>query len=358
VSIRVGLIGLNYGGQVHLPAFKANPKFDVVAVCARSVERAEAVAREHGIPRWYSDARRLIASRLDLVAIASPPPTHAGFAAAALAAGKHVLVEVGYTGTAADARVLAEMAREHRRVGAAAFAARFVPSLRHVGDVLAQGVLGEPRLMHMDFFSRFLAQPVAGYDWMWDAEHGGGILANFVAHGVDLARRWFGPVLAVDASLATRGAVPEHRAGGAVADDTGQVALHFANGMLATFSFSAAIAAIRTQIGLHGSLGSVLVQGFGDETEILNTGDTQARPLFAPTVYLEATRGETGLLGGLPVLLERLGTAISTGEAAPDLPTLDQALEIQCILEAARQSAREHRRVSIAEVGELPAQID
>src|SRR5690554_3623558 len=113
MAIRVGLLGLNYGARVHLPAFKSNTRYEVVAVCARTPGRAEAVAREFNVPNWYTDARQLIAApEVDLVSIATPPLTHAGHAAAALAAGKHVLVEIAFVNTLADARVLVDMARQ------------------------------------------------------------------------------------------------------------------------------------------------------------------------------------------------------------------------------------------------------
>jgi predicted dehydrogenase len=267
----------------------------------------------------------------------------------ALAAGKHILVDVAYTSSAADARVLAALAHERGRVGAVAYSMRFVPTIRHVNDVLALGGLGHPRLLHMDFYSSFLAERPNAVPWLWAAEHGGGIVANFLVHAIDMITRWFGPVAAVEATLETRAnAIPppgEDRP----AEDTGLLSLHMENGMLATFSFSAAVAVLRTQIAIHGTTGSLMVQGFGDESELLSMGEVSSRPLFPPTPYLEETRGETGLLGGLPVLLERLASAIGGGPA-PDLPTLDEALEVQRIVDAARRSARERRQVLISEV--------
>jgi len=351
MSIRVGLIGLHYGAQVHLPAFKANTKYDLVAVCARTPGAAEAVAAEHHIPYWYTDARQLMAARVDLIAIASPPPTHAGYAAAALAAGKHVLVEVAYTGCAADARVLTELAQAHGRQGAVAYALRFVPTLRHVTNVLDQGVLGRLRLMHMDFYNSFLAEAPNTYPWMWAADHGGGIFANFMAHGLDLACRWFGPVAAVEAGYGTRAPLTARPAGAAPAEDTGVVAVQFEGGMFATFSFSAVVATRRNQMTLHGSKGSLMVDNYGESAELLNLGDDTPRPLYPPTVYLEETRGETGLLGGFPVLLDRLAAAINGDGPATDLPTLEEAFEIQRVVDATRIAAREHRQVYIREVG-------
>jgi predicted dehydrogenase len=307
------------------------------------------VAQEQGVPRWYTDPRKLIASKLDLVAIASPPPTHASYAAMALAAGKHVLVELAYVSSAADARVLCDLAEARGRLGAVAYPMRFVPTIRHVGDVLSLGGLGRPRLFHMDFYSSFLAQRPNEFPWLWAAEHGGGIVANFLIHCIDMVTRWFGPVRAVEATLETRANAVAPRGETRPADDTGLLSLHLENGMLATFSFSAVVAVVRTQIAIHGTGGSLLVQGFGDESELLTMGEVSSRPLFPPTPYLEETRGETGLLGGLPVLLERLASAIAGGYA-PDLPTLDEALEIQRIVDAARRSAQERRQVLISEV--------
>ncbi len=349
MAIRVGLLGLKYGAQVLLPALKSNHRFDVVAVCARTPGQAEAVAQEQSIPRWYTDPRKLIASALDLVVIATPPPSHAGYAAAALAAGKHVLVEVAYVGCAADARVLSDLARQSDRVGAVLYPMRFVPTIRHVGDVLGQNGLGRMRHVQMDFYTSALAERPNELPWMWAAEHGGGIAANFLVHAIDLVTRWFGPVVSVDATLTTRAEAAPQPGGAAPADDTGVLALRLQSGLLATFSFSAAVAVVRTELALHGAKGSLLIHGFGDESELLTMGATTSRPLFPPTPYLEETRGETGLLGGLPVLLDRLASAIGGGPA-PDLPTLDEALQIQRILDAGRRSARERRQVLIQEV--------
>jgi predicted dehydrogenase len=351
MAIRVGLIGLHHGAQVHLPAFKANTRFDLVAVCARTPGAAEQVAAAHNIPYWYTDARQLLAARLDLIAIASPPPTHAGYAAAALAAGKHVLVEVAYMGSAADARVLCGLAQAHGRLGAVAYGLRFVPMLRHVATILEQGVLGRLRLMHMDFYNNLMVGASQTYPWLWAGEYGGGIFANFISHGLDLASRWFGPVAAVEATYATRMPLAGLRVGRAPAEDTGVVAVHFEKGMLATFGFSAVVATRQNRLTLHGTEGSLIIENYGESAELLRMGGDVPRPLFPPTAYLEETRGDTGLLGGFPVLLDRLATAITGDGPAPDLPTLAEALEIQRVVDAARLSAREHRQVFIREVG-------
>jgi predicted dehydrogenase len=379
MTIRVGVIGLNHGLQVHLPAYKASPSYEVVAVCARSAERAKAAALEHHIPGWYADARQLITSdEVDLVSIASPPYTHSGFTAAALASGKHVVTEIAFVCSTLDARVLLEMSHEMGRVGAPAYVLRYTPILRLVTDLLAQNRIGRPRLMRFETFSSFLARAGQGPRWIWDMENGGGILANYTSHALDLARRWFGPVKEVDGTLATfadvsapdgRGplapqspsdphwpalarAGPGRTAG--LADDTGFVTLHFESGMLAAFSHSAVTAYPRTSIELHGSEGSLLIEGFGDEATLLPMGGGEAQPLFPPEQYLEETRGHRGLLGAFDVFLDRLAAAITNDATPPhvprDLPTIADGLEVTRLVDAARLASRQRRRIRLDEI--------
>lgn len=378
MTIRVGLIGLNYGAQVHLPTYKAHAKYEVVAVCARTKGAAEKVAKTHNLPRWYVDARDLINDKdIDLVSIVSPPGTHAGFAAAALAAGKHVVVEVGFVCDAPDARLLTTMARERERVGAAAYVLRFSPLLRHVGDLVKQNALGPIRLMRFDSFSNFLAVPNQQYRWIWEAENGGGILLNFTAHAIDLARQWLGPVQAVEGTLATLAAAnaPEARrtptqplptkAVGLLArvkpveppkktimlaDDTGFATLYFANGAMGTFSHSAATAYPRTRIELHGAEASVVVEGFGDDASQVRMGEAEIEPTYAPPLYLEESLGHSGFVGGFRVFLDRLGTAIDDKQILPDLPTFADGWETARVLDAIKLASREKRRVNVDEI--------
>lgn len=378
MTIRVGLIGLNYGAQVHLPTYKAHAKYEVVAVCARTKGVAEKVAKDYNIPRWYADARDLVNDKdIDLVSIVTPPGTHAGFAAAALAAGKHVVVEVGFVCDAPDARLLTTLARERERVGAAAYVLRFSPLLRHVGDLVRQNALGQIRLMRFDSFSNLLALPEQPYRWIWEAETGGGILINFTAHAIDLARQWFGPVRAVDASLTTLAAAnaPEARrtptqplptkAVGllarvkpaestrkivALADDTGFATLYFESGVIGTFSHSAATAYPRTRIELHGVEASVVVEGFGDEATQVRMGESDFEPVYAPPIYLEESLGHSGFVGGFRVFLDRLGSAIDDKQILPDLPTFADGWETARVLDAIKLASREKRRVNVDEI--------
>src|SRR5690242_11302871 len=92
-SRKVGVIGVGFGAQVYIPAFRSEG-WDVAAICSRNRDKAAQAAATTGIRDVYTDPVELI-GRDDLaaIAIATPPRAHCALAIAALRAGKHVLCE-------------------------------------------------------------------------------------------------------------------------------------------------------------------------------------------------------------------------------------------------------------------------
>jgi predicted dehydrogenase len=347
MPIRVGLIGLNHGSRVHLPAYQRDHRFEVVAVCARTPERAQRVALEHNVPYATTDARQLLQADLDLISIATPPSTHAGLAAAAVGLGKHVVVEIPFTATLADARVLRDLVKQRDRIGTIAYVMRFNPVLRYVNDLLNDGQIGRPQLMRFDFFSSFLVNGDPA-QWVWDGARGGGILAGFASHAFDIAQWWLGPIVAFEGALTTFSRVAPLAPNRPLGDDTGIIIAHFENGAMATFNFCAVSAHPHARMELHGSDATLLIKGFGDEISLIRMEDMAPSAIFPPAMYLEETRGQTGFLGNFSVFLDRLAAAIQTGQAAPELPTFTDGYALTRLIEAARQAAREQRRVSVS----------
>lgn len=93
--IRLGLIGLGQAAQIlHLPNLeKMEDKFKITAVADVSRELTGYIAHKYHVDRQYTDAMELIACpEVDAVMIMCAGD-HAGYAAAALRAGKHVFIE-------------------------------------------------------------------------------------------------------------------------------------------------------------------------------------------------------------------------------------------------------------------------
>lgn len=112
---RIAVIGAGWwASTVHVPSLASYDRAELVAVCDANVERAQDVARAHGVAAVCSDVRQLLSEhRPDAVVVATPHVTHHAVAAAALRAGAHVLVEKPLALTAEQAWDLVRIAESH-----------------------------------------------------------------------------------------------------------------------------------------------------------------------------------------------------------------------------------------------------
>src|SRR4026209_2257160 len=89
VVIRVGIVGCNYGRTVLLPAFRTDPRCDVVALAGTDATRTAQLAREANVARGTGDWAALVEDRtVDAVAVAVPPGLQPEVARRALDLGK------------------------------------------------------------------------------------------------------------------------------------------------------------------------------------------------------------------------------------------------------------------------------
>jgi predicted dehydrogenase len=112
--LRIGTLGAaRITRQALITPARELPGVQVTAVAARNRADAEAFAAEHGIPVVHDSYQALLADP-DLDAVYNPLPNslHGLWTLRAIAAGKHVLCEKPFTANAAEARVVADAARE------------------------------------------------------------------------------------------------------------------------------------------------------------------------------------------------------------------------------------------------------
>lgn len=97
-KLRVGIIGANvnygWGTRAHIPAIKALPELEVVAVCTTRRETAEETAQKYDIPLTFTNPEELVAHPdVDIVSVSTRAPTHNELVKLAVKAGKHVFCE-------------------------------------------------------------------------------------------------------------------------------------------------------------------------------------------------------------------------------------------------------------------------
>jgi predicted dehydrogenase len=114
-SVKVAVIGAGWWGtNAHIPAFKKHPQAELVAVQARTMEKARKVADDFGVPMACTTVDEVLAiDGLEAVAISTTPNVHYEQTKAALQAGKHVVLEKPMTITAAQAQELVDLAERN-----------------------------------------------------------------------------------------------------------------------------------------------------------------------------------------------------------------------------------------------------
>ena len=203
----VAIAGLGFGESVHLPALRACPHTEPVALWHPRAERLEAACQSAGLP-GTSDFQALLADpRVEAVVIATPPAPRAELAEQALLAGKHLLLEKPVALQAADVEALQRLALQRGLTVAVDFEYRAVPLFQQLEAVLRSGSLGELVLVKLDWLMGSRADASRPWSWYSQAAAGGGVLGALGTHAFDLMHWLVGPTRQLQARLST--AIPE-----------------------------------------------------------------------------------------------------------------------------------------------------
>jgi predicted dehydrogenase len=219
------------------------PGAALAAVGSRTAEAADGFANRFQIPRRHASYADLVHDpAIDVVYVATPHSLHAEHTRLALEAGKHVLCEKPFTLNARQAAELIALARERRLFLMEAMWMRFLPALVDVRRLLAEGTLGEVRMLSADFGLRFAFNP---HGRLFAPELGGGALLDLGVYPVSLAHMVFGrPEIIVSlASLGSTGV-----------DDQSGIVLRYPAGQIAVLH-TAMGAATPTEAAIIGTQG-------------------------------------------------------------------------------------------------------
>lgn len=109
-ALRVGVVGCGVVSEPYFKNMNASPLLDVVACADQVPERAQARAKEFGVPRAIGVADLLADPNVDMVVNLTIPSAHAEINLAALAAGKHVYTEKPFATNREDGTRILEAA--------------------------------------------------------------------------------------------------------------------------------------------------------------------------------------------------------------------------------------------------------
>jgi myo-inositol 2-dehydrogenase / D-chiro-inositol 1-dehydrogenase len=193
--VKLGLVGAGRWAEVHRRALQAEGA-GLAGVLVSSEASKRRVEREWAV-RVTTSQEAFFALDMDAVIIASPNYLHAPHAVAALAAGKHVLVEKPMATRLEDCERMLEAADGAGKVLAVGLEMRVFTLFSKVKEVLDSGEIGLPVHLKLDLWRRPYRTGSGG--WKSDPEKLGSTILEEPIHYLDLARWYLGKPLLLEA---------------------------------------------------------------------------------------------------------------------------------------------------------------
>ena len=146
--MKVGIIGTGWIAEKAAITLNGLETCEAYAVGSRRKETAEAFAAKWNIAKAYGSYAELIADPdVDLIYVGTPHSHHYDVTREALLAGKPCLVEKAFMANARQTKEIIDLAHERGVFLAEAIWTRYQPAVGIVRKLIADGRIGEPRLI-------------------------------------------------------------------------------------------------------------------------------------------------------------------------------------------------------------------
>ena len=185
--IGAAVIGTGFIGTVHIEALR-RLGIPVVGILGSSPGRGAERAAALGVGRAYPSLdEALTDTAVQVVHVTSPNVAHYAQVRQILAAGRHVVCEKPLAMTAAQSAEMVALARASGRVAAVCYNTRFYPLNQQAHRMVADGDLGDIRLITGQYHQDWLAKP-GDWNWRLEADQGGTLrsVGDIGTHWLDL----------------------------------------------------------------------------------------------------------------------------------------------------------------------------
>ena len=374
--IRIGLIGTGFMGKTHVWSVQNLPFFyktadmgftaEVAAVCGSSLGKAEAFAREFGIPKAVATPEEILNDpTIDAVDICTPNPLHFAVAKAAILGGKAVLCEKPLTVTAAEADELARLAAERGAICGTVFNNRFLAPVMRARQLMDEGRLGRILSFEFTYKHNSCIDPDRRVGWKQTAEAGGGTWYDLGPHVLDLCHYLCGDLVSVLGK--SQIAYPTHlKADGSLWETNADEAFYLigrtAEGAMGTVTVSKLTQGANDELSfsVHGEKGSLSFSlmdpnylSYYDATAVgAPMGGVRGYTRIecvgrypSPASGFPAIKAPQGWLRGHIGCMQSFLSAVADG--TPCSPSFADGAYVQRLLEAAVTGDREGREVSL-----------
>jgi predicted dehydrogenase len=339
-DLNVGLVGYGYVGKTfHAPLIASTPGMRLAGIVS---SRPDDVAADWPETTVHPTLEALLATKPDLVVIATPNDLHEPQARAALEAGCAVVVDKPFTLTVAEAEGLKTLADQKGLLLSVFHNRRWDGEFLTLRDLIASGALGTIRRFesHIDRY-----RPQVRDRWRENAAPGAGLWFDLGPHLVDQALQLFGWPEGITADLAIL------RPGGKVTDYF-HVVLRYP-GLRVILHADMTTPAADLRMAVQGDTAGWIKTGMDVQEDQLKAGMAPGAPGWGvdprPGRLTDGATGASvetpGRAGDQGAYYAAVGAALR-GEGENPV-TADEAIQVMRIIEAGLLSAEERREISL-----------
>ena len=183
--LRWGVLSTARISDALVRAIKMSSNGEVAAIASRDLGQAQTWAAKHDAPNVFGSYDEMLASDvIDAVYVPLPNGLHKEWSIKAMQNGKHVLCEKPLASNAAEVREMIAASEANSVKLMEAFMYRFHPQIDRMMQLLAEGAVGEIRVIRAAFGFN-LKRP---HDVRWSAELAGGSLMDMGCYCVNATR--------------------------------------------------------------------------------------------------------------------------------------------------------------------------
>ena len=187
--MRVGVIGRGFGARVVAPVFEQTEGCEVVDVVS---------------PRDEAAVAALCARRdVDLISVHSPPFLHLDHVRRAIESAHAVLCDKPFGRNADEAAEMCHLAAEAGVVNLVNFEFRWSPVRQQIRGLILDGTLGTIDHVQWSGFDSGWRLPLRAFDWIFDADLGGGWVRSYGSHIIDFGRWALGEIVETTGRIRT-----------------------------------------------------------------------------------------------------------------------------------------------------------
>jgi predicted dehydrogenase len=314
-KIRWGILGTGTIARKFATGLTFLPEAELAAIGSRSQATADRFGDEFNAPRRHASYEALANDpEVDVVYVATPHTFHKANGILCLNAGKPVLCEKPFTLNAREAAEMIALARSKRLFLMEAMWTRYIPLVVQLRQFLADGMIGEVRLLTADLGFRAEMDPKHR---LFNPELGGGALLDVGVYTVSFASMIFGPPSRITGMAHLGQTGVDEQSAMIFGYDQGQLALLYA--------------ALRT-----GTPEEVMVMGTEGRIRV-------HPPLYCPSRLTVSRPGEMDKIIDVPFegngynyhALEVMG-CLRAGQLESEIMPLDETLEIMKTMDQVR----------------------